>query len=87
MASRWLGPVLEPRLKPGHTLLYDLLYLLVYRVNHQWLTDLGGEMLLVTTSYLRNSTRFQRRLAFWPPQLDFQHQEVLKLNTPARVIL
>jgi Cd2+/Zn2+-exporting ATPase len=34
MAGRWPSPVLEPRLKPGHTLLYDLLYLLVYRVDH-----------------------------------------------------
>jgi hypothetical protein len=40
LACRWPGPLLEPRLKPDHPLLYDLLYLSVYRVDHQWLTDL-----------------------------------------------
>jgi hypothetical protein len=28
------GPLLEPRLKPGHPLLYDLLYLSGYKVDH-----------------------------------------------------
>lgn len=36
----WRGPVLEPRLKPSYTLLYDLVYLSFYMVDDQRLTNL-----------------------------------------------
>ncbi len=64
MAGRWLGPVLEPPLKPDHTLLYDLVYLSFYLVDAQQLGPCCS-LQLVTA---RNSTRFQPGLIFWPPQ-------------------
>ena len=43
MAGCWPGLLLEPRLKPGHTLSYDLVYLSFYEVDDHWLMTSGGD--------------------------------------------